>query len=77
MEDKIKSIIVEELGVRPEEVTPEKRLVEDLGADSLNQTAIVIALEDVFDLDIPDEEAVKLLTFGDIVEYVRKKNVGG
>ena len=62
--DKVKSIIVEQLGVDEEEVTPDASFVDDLGADSLDTVELVMAFEKEFDIDIPDEEAEKLRTVG-------------
>ena len=73
IEDKVKKIIVEQLGVNPEEVTKEASFVDDLGADSLDTVELVMALEEEFDSEIPDEEAEKLKTVGDVVSYIEKK----
>jgi len=66
----VKAIIVEQLGVKPEEVTPNASFVEDLGADSLDTVELVMALEEKFDLEIPDEDAEKILTVQDAVNYI-------
>ena len=71
-EAKIKDIIVEELGVNADQVTPEAKLIEDLGADSLDAVELVMAIEEEFGIEIPDEEAEKLLAVGDIITYVDK-----
>lgn len=71
--DKVKSIIVEQLGVDEEEVTPDASFVEDLGADSLDTVELVMAFEKEFDIDIPDEEAEKLRTVGDALKYLEEK----
>ncbi len=71
--DKVKSIVVEQLGVAEDQVTPEAKFVEDLGADSLDQAELVMALEEAFGADIPDEEAEKLTTVGDAIAYVESK----
>ncbi len=69
---KIKSVVVEQLGVNEGEVTKEASFVEDLGADSLDTVELVMALEEEFDTEIPDEEAEKLTTVGKTVEYIVK-----
>ena len=69
---KIKSVVVEQLGVNEGEVTKEAAFVEDLGADSLDTVELVMALEEEFDTEIPDEEAEKLTTVGKTVEYILK-----
>lgn len=69
--EKIKDIIVEQLGVDEEEVTPAASFVDDLGADSLDIVELVMALEEEFDLDIPDEEAEKISTVSSAVEYIK------
>ena len=71
--DKVKSIIVEQLGVDEEEVTPDASFVDDLGADSLDTVELVMAFEKEFDIDIPDEEAEKLRTVGDAMSYLHEK----
>ena len=68
--EKVRSIIVEELGVDEEEVTPDASFVEDLGADSLDTIALVAAYEEEFGLEIPDEDADKLIRVRDAVEYI-------
>lgn len=68
--DDVKAIIVEQLGVKPEEVTTGASFVDDLGADSLDTVELVMALEEKFDLEIPDEDAEKLLTVQDAVTYI-------
>ncbi|MBE6399760.1 MAG: acyl carrier protein [Lentisphaerae bacterium] len=72
--DKVKAIVVEQLGVAEDQVTPEAKFVEDLGADSLDQVELVMALEEEFGADIPDEEAEKLTTVGDAIAYVESKS---
>ncbi|MBL9133201.1 MAG: acyl carrier protein [Verrucomicrobiaceae bacterium] len=67
---KVKDIIVEQLGVNPEQVTPEAKFIEDLGADSLDTVELVMAFEEEFGIDVPDEEAEKLQSVGDVVRYV-------
>jgi acyl carrier protein len=71
--DKIKSIIVEQLGVEESQVTLETYLMKDLEADSLDAVEIIMAIEDEFDLEVPDEAAEKFLSVGDIVKYVEEK----
>ncbi len=70
--EKVKDIIVEQLGVDPEKVTLEASFIDDLGADSLDIVELIMALEEEFDLEIPDEEAEKVTTVGDVVEYIKK-----
>ena len=72
-EDKIKSIIAEQLGVKPEEVTPAASFVDDLGADSLDTVELIMALEEEFNIEIPDEDAEKMKTVGDAVKYIEEK----
>ena len=71
--EKVKNIIAEQLGVKPEEVTPEAKFIDDLGADSLDTVELVMALEEEFGIEIPDEEAEKLVTVGDAVKYIGEK----
>jgi len=73
IEDRVKDIIVEELGVEREKLTPEASFMEDLGADSLDTVELVMAFEKEFDVDIPDEEAEKLRTVGDAMKYLHEK----
>lgn len=68
--DKVKKIIVEQLGVDEDEVTPEASITDDLGADSLDQVELVMAFETEFNIDIPDEEAEKIKTVGDAVSRI-------
>ncbi|MBR7155343.1 MAG: acyl carrier protein [Lentisphaeria bacterium] len=70
--DKVKKIVVDQLGVSEEQVTPEAKFIEDLGADSLDQVELVMALEEEFHSEIPDEEAEKLVTVGDAIEFIEK-----
>ncbi|MBP9866359.1 MAG: acyl carrier protein [Candidatus Omnitrophica bacterium] len=74
IQDKITEIIVEQLGVKPEEVTPEASFVDDLGADSLDTVELVMALEEEFGIEIPDEDAEKIQTVGDASRYIEKKS---
>jgi acyl carrier protein len=68
--DKVKSIIVEQLGVDEEEVTPDASFVDDLGADSLDTVELVMALEEEFNIEISDEDAEKIRTVKDVVTYI-------
>ncbi len=69
--DKVKEIVAEQLGVEPEEVTLESSFIDDLGADSLDIVELVMALEEEFDIEIPDEDAEKISTVNDVVEYIK------
>jgi acyl carrier protein len=71
LEEKVKKIIVDQLGVDAAEVTPEASFIEDLGADSLDTVELVMALEEEFGIEIPDEEAEKIMTVKDAVEYIK------
>ncbi|MBF0432966.1 MAG: acyl carrier protein [Fibrobacteria bacterium] len=71
--EKISKVIVEKLGVKEEQVKPEATFVDDLGADSLDQVELIMALEDEFDIEIPDDEAEKLKKVSDVLDYVKKK----
>lgn len=77
LEDKVRDIIVEQLGVNPEQVTSEASFIEDLGADSLDTVELVMAFEEEFGAEIPDEEAEKLTTVGAVVSYLKEKGFGG
>ncbi len=70
---KIKSIIAEQLGVKAEEVTDNAKFVEDLGADSLDTVELVMALEEEFGIEIPDEDAEKMTTVGEAMKYIEEK----
>ena len=72
-EDKIKTIIAEQLGVKFEEVTQEASFVNDLGADSLDTVELIMGLEEEFEIEIPDEDAEKIKTVGDIIKYIEDK----
>ena len=72
--DKVKSIIVEQLGVDEEEVTPDASFVDDLGADSLDTVELVMAFEEEFGIEIPDEDAEKIVTVGDAVQYIKENS---
>ena len=71
--EKVKKIVVEQLGVSEDQVTPEAKFIEDLGADSLDQVELVMAFEEEFGSDIPDEDAEKLTTVGDAIKYIESK----
>jgi acyl carrier protein len=73
LETKVKDIIAEELGVEREKLTSEASFMEDLGADSLDTVELVMAFEKEFDIDIPDEEAEKLRTVGDALNYLHQR----
>ena len=73
VEEKVKDIIVEQLGVEREKLTSEASFMEDLGADSLDTVELVMAFEKEFDIDIPDEDAEKLRTVGDAMNYLHEK----
>ena len=70
IQDSVKDIIVEQLGVKPEQVTPEAKFIEDLGADSLDTVELVMALEEKFGIEVPDEQAEKLQSVGDVIKYI-------
>jgi acyl carrier protein len=69
-EDRIKEIIVEQLGVDAAQITPEASFIDDLGADSLDTVELVMAFEEEFDIEIPDEDAEKIRTVRDVIEYL-------
>ncbi len=71
IEERVKKIIVEQLGVKEEEVKPEASFIEDLGADSLDTVELVMALEEEFHIEIPDEEAEKITTVQSAIDYVQ------
>ncbi len=73
LEEKVKDIIVDKLGVDPEKVKPEAHFIDDLGADSLDTVELVMAFEDEFDVEIPDEDAQQITTVGSAIEYLSKK----
>ncbi|MGQ9472493.1 MAG: acyl carrier protein [Candidatus Caldatribacteriaceae bacterium] len=70
---KVKEIIVDQLGIDEEEVTPEASFIDDLGADSLDIVELIMAFEEEFDIEIPDEDAEKITTVGEAVEYIESK----
>ncbi|OGU01597.1 MAG: acyl carrier protein [Gemmatimonadetes bacterium RBG_16_66_8] len=73
LEERVRDIIVEELGVERDKLTDSASFMEDLGADSLDTVELVMAFEKEFDIDIPDEEAEKLRTVGDAMKYLHEK----
>ena len=73
IEEKVRSIIVDQLGVESDKVTADAKFIEDLGADSLDTVELVMAFEENFDIEVPDEEAEKFANVGDIVKYVEEK----
>ena len=73
VEEKVKNIIVEQLGVDMESVTPEASFIDDLGADSLDIVELVMTMEEEFDLEIPDEDAEKIKTVNDVINYIKAK----
>lgn len=72
VEEKVKSIICEQLDVSEEDVVPSASFVDDLGADSLDQVELIMAMEEEFDVSIPDEDAEKIVTVKDAVDYITK-----
>ena len=72
IEQRVKEIVVEQLGVNADQVTPDAKLIEDLGADSLDAVELVMALEEEFGNEIPDAEAEKLQSVGDIIKYIEE-----
>ena len=72
IEEKVRSIIVDQLGVESDKVTADAKLIEDLGADSLDTVELVMAFEENFDIEVPDEEAEKLQSVADVVAYIEK-----
>ena len=73
IEEKVRQIIVDQLGVNPEQVTISAAFIEDLGADSLDTVELVMAFEEEFSIEVPDEDAEKLQTVGDVVKYIEEK----
>ena len=71
-EEKVRGIIVEQLGVNADQVTRESKMIEDLGADSLDAVELVMAVEEEFGIEVPDDQAEKLVAVGDIIDYVDK-----
>jgi acyl carrier protein len=76
IEEKVKNIIVEQLGVSEEQVKPEAKFIEDLGADSLDTVELVMAFEEEFDIEIPDDAAEHIQTVGDAVKFIGER-LGG
>ncbi|HXM99968.1 MAG TPA: acyl carrier protein [Candidatus Eremiobacteraceae bacterium] len=76
VEERVKQIIVEQLGVDEAEVTPTASFVDDLGADSLDQVELVMAFEEAFGIEVPDEDAEKMATVKDAVDYIEKHAKG-
>ena len=72
VEERVKEIIVGQLGVEEDEVNPNAKFIEDLGADSLDTVELVMAFEEEFDLEIPDEDAEKITTVGDAITYIKE-----
>jgi acyl carrier protein len=72
--EKVKKIVVEQLGVEEEEISMDSSFIDDLGADSLDIVELIMALEEEFDLEIPDSEAEKISTVGDIVDYIKNNS---
>ncbi|HQM53275.1 MAG: acyl carrier protein [Candidatus Aureabacteria bacterium] len=70
---RVKDIVVEQLGVNPDEVTPDASFIDDLGADSLDTVELVMALEEEFDAEIPDEDAENLKTVGEAIKYIEER----
>ena len=73
LEERVKEIIVEQLGVNAEQVTPEASFINDLGADSLDTVELIMAFEEEFGAEIPDEDAEKLSNVGKVIEYLKSK----
>jgi acyl carrier protein len=74
LEERVRKIIIEQLAVDAAEVTPQAQFVQDLGADSLDTVELVMALEEEFDIEIPDEDAEKIKTVGEAVTYIKEKS---
>ena len=72
VQERVKNIIVEQLGVEADQVKPEAQFVNDLGADSLDTVELIMALEEEFDIDIPDEKAEKIKTVGEAIDYIEQ-----
>jgi acyl carrier protein len=76
LENKVKDIIVEQLGVDADQVNPEASFIDDLGADSLDTVELVMAFEEEFGAEIPDEDAEKLTSVGAVIDYLKSKGLG-
>jgi len=72
--DKVRAIIAEQLGMEADEITMESSFIDDLGADSLDIVELIMALEEEFDMEIPDEDAEKISTVGDVIDYINKNS---
>ncbi len=72
--DKVRAIIAEQLGIEADEITMESSFIDDLGADSLDIVELIMALEEEFDMEIPDEDAEKISTVGDVIDYINKNS---
>ena len=73
MTEKVKDIIAEQLGVKKDEITEDAKFIDDLGADSLDTVELVMALEEEFGIEIPDEDAEKMVTVGEAIKYIDQK----
>ena len=74
IEEKVKNIIIEQLGVSEDQVKAEAKFIEDLGADSLDTVELVMAFEEEFDITVPDEEAEKLTSVGEVTSYIEEQS---
>ncbi len=73
IEEKVKEIIAEQLGIEVDQIKPESKFVDDLGADSLDVVELIMAFEEAFDIEIPDEDAEKIQTVKDVIDYIQAK----
>ena len=73
IEEKVKEIIAEQLGIEVEQIKPESKFVDDLGADSLDVVELIMAFEEAFDIEIPDDDAEKIQTVEDVINYIKSK----